>query len=250
MKLIKNLRSPNFDVRKIKKIKFIIIHYTALKSSTEAISYLCDPKNRVSAHFLISQKGEIYNLVDENKRAWHAGLSYWDSFKDLNSLSIGIELDFSNSKNNNKYTKKLLYSLMKLIKYLKIKYNIKNTNILGHSDVAPYRKKDPGKKFPWKFLYKNNLAYQPLFNYNVEKIYLLKKWFLKNNIKSKKGTTTFVLSYIGYDTLSAKNKKELFRRLILAYQMHFMPNKVTGRIDDFTYKYVLNHFLNILLTKD
>ena len=105
MKFINNFKSPNFDNRKLKKIYFIIIHYTALKNYEQAISYLCDPSKKVSSHFLISQNGDIYALVNEKKRAWHAGLSYWDGFTDINSLSIGIELDFSNNKNANAFSR-------------------------------------------------------------------------------------------------------------------------------------------------
>ena len=94
MKLIHKFKSPNFDKRASSKILFIIIHYTALKNYREAISYLSDPKNKVSSHYLISQTGAIFNLVSSKNRAWHAGISYWDGITDLNSTSIGIELDF------------------------------------------------------------------------------------------------------------------------------------------------------------
>ena len=115
MKLIHKFKSPNFDKRKNSKILFIIILYTALKNYREAISYLSDPKNKVSSHYLISQTGAIFNLVSEKNRAWHAGISYWDGITDLNSTSIGIELDFSNYKKNKNYSKKMINSLVKLL---------------------------------------------------------------------------------------------------------------------------------------
>ena len=99
MKLINKFKSPNYDFRKKYSIKIIIIHYTALKNSDEALSYLCNSNNRVSSHFLISKSGDIFCLVDELKRAWHAGESYWKNITDINSNSIGIELDYSLSKN-------------------------------------------------------------------------------------------------------------------------------------------------------
>ena len=161
MKFINKFKSPNFNNRNNSKIKFIIIHYTALKNSKTAIQFLCDEKNKVSSHFLISQNGSIYSLVDIKKRAWHAGNSAWMNYRNINSYSIGIELDFSYEFKNNSYNYKMIASLKKLLKYLLIKYKLKNTNILGHSDIAPFRKIDPGPKFPWYKLSLSNLVFYP-----------------------------------------------------------------------------------------
>ena len=116
MKLIHKFKSLNYDKRNNKKISFLILHYTALPSITDSIKYLCDKKNKVSCHYIISQNGKIYNLVDEKYRAWHAGQSAWLLEKDLNSSSIGIELDFSTNNNNNKFSKLLIESLISLLK--------------------------------------------------------------------------------------------------------------------------------------
>ena len=103
MKLIHKFKSLNFDNRIGKKVSYIILHYTALPSIDESISFLCKAENKVSCHYIISQTGKIYNLVNEKKRAWHAGQSYWLEEKDLNSTSIGIELDFRPNLLNNKF---------------------------------------------------------------------------------------------------------------------------------------------------
>ena len=108
MKYIAKYKSPNYNSRKNSKIKLIIIHYTALKNYKEALLYLCDKRKKVSSHFLINQNGYIYNLVNLNKRAWHAGTSYWEGNRDINSMSIGIELDFSSNKDNNNFSKKMI----------------------------------------------------------------------------------------------------------------------------------------------
>ena len=117
MKLISNYSSPNFNKRKaLTAIQFIIIHYTAMKTDIEAINYLCDIKSSVSSHFLINKKGRIYSLVSTKKRAWHAGASYWQKYTDINSRSIGIELDYHPSKSNKSYSVKQISALIYLLK--------------------------------------------------------------------------------------------------------------------------------------
>ena len=108
MKLIHKFKSPNFNKRQSKKIKYLIIHYTALKDCSESLKYLCDKSKKVSSHYLISQQGDVYNLISEKMRAWHAGISYWKSDTDINSASIGIELDYSPNHSNNTFKKEMI----------------------------------------------------------------------------------------------------------------------------------------------
>ena len=128
-----------------------------MKNTLEAISYLCKKEKKVSSHYLISQNGTVYNLVDDKYRAWHAGLAFWHEITDINSISIGIELDYNPNGKNNKFSIKMIYSLKKLIRKLQKNYKINKNNILAHSDIAPFRKKDPGIKFPWKSLSSANI---------------------------------------------------------------------------------------------
>ena len=249
MKLSKKFKSPNFNDRKSNKIKFIIIHYTALKNYKNAISHLCNSKKKVSSHYLISQSGKIYNLVDDNMRAWHAGRSYWKKFIDLNSLSLGIELDYSRNKDNNKFTDKMINSLLILLENLKTKHNIKSHNILAHSDIAPFRKFDPGPYFPWYKVYNINESFHLLHKKKL-KIKNFKIWFKKNNIHTSKDIALFILSFIGYDTVTVKKNKKLFKLLISAYQSHFFQSNYTGRIDKLTLNHLYKHLFNNLLTKN
>ena len=119
---------------------------------------------------MVSQKGEVFSLVDEKKRAWHAGESYWKGLKDLNSSSIGIEIDNSGHHVlNEDYSHLQIESLCELIKKLSAYYNILAKNILGHSDIAPFRKIDPGEKFPWQKLNQKKLSYLPImYSKNIE----------------------------------------------------------------------------------
>ena len=248
MKLINKYKSPNYNKRNNSKIKFVIIHYTAINNYHEAITYLCDKKNKVSSHFLINQKGEIFSLVNEKYRAWHAGISYWCNYHDLNSVSLGIELDYSLSKKNNKFSNKMMKSICDLLKYLKNKYNISTNNVLGHSDIAPFRKKDPGKKFPWDLLVKNNVAYS-VKKHNSNIVTQALNWFRYRNIKTNNQIALFILCYIGYDISYANNKKRI-KKLIKVYQTHFMQKKINGNIDKNTTHILINHFLDLVLTKN
>ena len=229
MKFINKFKSPNFNNRIYSKIKFIIIHYTALKNSKTAIQFLCDEKNKVSSHFLISQNGSIYSLVDIKKRAWHAGNSAWMNYRNINSYSIGIELDFSYEFKNNSYNYKMILSLKKLLKYLLKKYKLKNTNILGHSDRAPFRKIDPGPKFPWYKLSISNLVFYPSSKYK-KYIPIMKTWFKKYYFETNKTKCVFILSCIGYDIQSAHKNKSKLKKILLAYQMHFIPSNISREL--------------------
>ncbi len=249
MKFINKFKSPNFDIRKNKQIKIIIIHYTALKNSKEALSYLCNPNKKVSSHFLISQKGEIFSLVDEAKRAWHAGISFWKNNTDINSNSIGIELDYSPNHKNNIFSKKMICSLLNLLRYLKNKYNLNQDNILAHSDVSPFRKKDPGLKFPWQKLYNKDLAFNPVQESNYD-LNIIKSWFYKNNLKTDKSISIFILSYIGYDTRNILKESRLYSKLIKVYKLHFIQSETSSKLDKQTLSFLIKHFLSLVLTKN
>ena len=150
---IENYYSSNFDKKKrsINSIKIIIIHYTGMQSERESIIRLCNPKSKVSSHFVISQSGKIYRLVKERQIAWHAGKSCWGKCINLNKNSIGIELVNRGHKfGYTNFKKKQLSSLVKVCRNLTKKYKIKQRNMVGHSDVSPLRKMDPGEKFPWE----------------------------------------------------------------------------------------------------
>jgi len=145
--------SPNFNPKKrvSNQVKFIIFHYTGMKSESEAINRLTNIQSEVSCHYLIKNNGEIVKIVPDLYIAWHAGKSLWRSFKFLNKNSVGIEITNQGHEwGYKKFSKKQISSLLKLSKFLIKKYSISSKNILGHSDIAPERKKDPGEKFPWK----------------------------------------------------------------------------------------------------
>ena len=203
------------------------------------------------SHYLISQEGKIYSLVSEKKRAWHAGQSYWRGNTDINSISIGIELDFSPRDINNKFTLKLNSALIFLLKKIIKKYRISNENILGHSDIAPYRKIDPGKYFPWQMLENKKLSYKPqLLNRSDIKNSLIKEWLIKNKLNSMKKKILFMLNVIGYDTSLALKNNIYFDQLINAYSSHYRIYKNYYYNKKKIFDVIEVHFLNIILTKN
>ena len=228
-------KSPNFSkrARSLKNIRFLIIHYTGMQSARVSMKKLKDPKSKVSCHYFIKRNGEIYRMVEDNKVAWHAGKSKWKDINDLNEYSLGIEvqnkghyIDYQN------FPKKQIFSLIKLIKVLMKKYKIEKHNVLGHSDIAPLRKLDPGEKFPWDFLSSKGVAiwYPKLkiknFDYKHED---RRKIFFKNIFK------------IGYRFLNLSKKSKNDPKLIKAFQRRFLPKEVSGKITDKTLK--ISHLL-------
>jgi N-acetylmuramoyl-L-alanine amidase len=138
--------SPNYDQR---RPNFVILHYTSNDHAERALRTLTDRVRRVSSHYLVDRDGTIYYLVDELARAWHAGESYWGGNRDLNSASLGIEIDNNGAE---PYSEPQIKSLLTLLADLKERYGIPAANFIGHSDIAPTRKTDPGGQFPWRRL--------------------------------------------------------------------------------------------------
>ena len=144
--------SPNCDDRTL-PITMAVIHYTEMQSAEEALARLCDSEAKVSAHYLISATGEVTRLVPEAKRAWHAGVSYWRGIRDVNSASIGIELDHPGHKYGYAdFPDAQFEALVPLLARMVKTHSIPRANVVGHSDVAPARKIDPGELFPWERL--------------------------------------------------------------------------------------------------
>ncbi len=221
--------SYNFDYKKRKpnKIKFIIFHYTGMCNEIDAINRLTSSKSKVSCHYFIKTNGEILTLVPDLYVAWHAGISNWKNFKNLNKYSIGIEI--SNPGHDFKYkkfTNRQINSVLKLSNFLIKKYKIRSKFILGHSDISPERKKDPGEKFPWEFLAKKKIGYW----HNLSQRILLKERNKKINETNKK---IFInnLYKIGYiKTLNNKNNNYL-KLVVKAFQRRFRKELINGLID-------------------
>jgi len=222
--------SPNFNLPKRTKnrIKFIIIHYTGMKKESAAIKKLQDPKSKVSSHYLIKRNGEIINLVPDLFEAWHAGVSSWKNFKSLNKNSIGIEITNPGHQHGyKKFPKKQIFSLQKLLNILVKKFKIKKKYILGHSDISPGRKKDPGEKFPWEILAKNKLS----FWHNLDQKKIKKFREKKINIRIDENLFLKNLYKIGYNDVKKFKSHKNIKYLTLAFQRRFRQSLVNGKID-------------------
>ena len=217
--------SPNFDVkaRSSKSITAIILHYTGMQSERESLKKLTSPGSKVSCHYLIKRNGKILRLVKDKNIAWHAGKSMWGKYKNLNRNSIGIELvNKGHRYGYQTFTKAQIKKLIQLCKNLKKKYKISNKFILGHSDVAPLRKIDPGEKFPWNYLSSKGVGTYP------------KKIRQKRSSEKIKDVREFFknLYKIGYRYLKLKFKKKIIKN----FQRKYRQNKVDGVLDPETLK--------------
>ena len=220
--------SPNFDLKKrtSSKVKYLIFHYTGMRSENAAIKRLTSKSSKVSCHYLIKKNGAIIKIVPDLYIAWHAGISSWKKDKSLNSNSIGIEI--SNPGHDYKYknfSQNQITSIIDLSKNLKKKYKIKKENILGHSDIAPLRKKDPGEKFPWKLLNKKKIClWHNLSEKNCKKL---------RGIKLKNSDNFFQLLFkFGYKSTNDKNEKI---KIYKNFQRRFRPQLISSIVDQETY---------------
>ena len=223
--------SPNFNPKKrsTKQIKFIILHYTGMKSESNALKRLTDIQSEVSCHYLIKNNGEIVKIVPDLYIAWHAGESSWKNYKSLNQNSIGIEITNPGHEYGYKnFTKKQITALLKLSKFLIKKYKISPKNILGHSDIAVLRKKDPGEKFPWEYFSKNKIGIWHTLN----KQDLIKNRKLKIS-KIEENIFFNNLFKIGYskEYPKDKDKNKYLRELTKNFQRRFRQELVNGKID-------------------
>ena len=157
----KDAPSPNFDDRGC-AIDMIILHYTGMRTGEEALARLRDPEAKVSAHYLVEETGAIYRLVDEEKRAWHAGVGSWRGETNINARSIGIEtVNPGHEFGYREFPPSQIDSIIALLKNIRTRHKIAPKMVLGHSDIAPRRKEDPGEKFPWARLAAEGLAVGP-----------------------------------------------------------------------------------------
>jgi N-acetylmuramoyl-L-alanine amidase len=199
--------SPNHDARGGAAIDMLVLHYTGMKSAEDALARLCDPGAKVSAHYTVGEDGTVYALVPEDRRAWHAGLSYWAGATDINARSIGIELvNPGHEFGYRAFAEDQIAALTTLCHSILMRHPIPSARVLGHSDVSPARKDDPGELFPWAKLAKAGIGLWP------------------QGLASDLGPGD--LARYGYDPHAPQDK------VITAFQRHYRPKKLDGQWDE------------------
>jgi len=199
--------SPNFGPRNGQTVDMLVLHYTGMPSAAQALARLCDPAAEVSAHYLIDEDGAVHALVDEAMRAWHAGRSFWRGATDVNSRSIGIELvNPGHEFGYRPFPEAQIAALTELAQGILARHPIPAHNVVGHADVAPARKQDPGELFPWRRLAAAGIGLWPE---PAEPI----------------ADAMAALAAFGYDIADPP-------AAVTAFQRHFRPARVDGVADE------------------
>jgi N-acetylmuramoyl-L-alanine amidase len=203
--------SPNFDERTL-PISMIVLHYTGMQDSASAIARLCDAEAKVSSHYVVDEDGTVLRLVPEDKRAWHAGRSHWRGTTDINSASVGVEIvNPGHEFGYRPFAGPQIDAVIRLVAAIKERHAITRGNVVGHSDIAPTRKRDPGELFPWSKLAKLRLALpRPTRN-------LMDPMWTE-------GGFLLALERFGYEVIEPM-------AAIMAFQRRFRPELIDGEID-------------------
>jgi N-acetylmuramoyl-L-alanine amidase len=212
--------SPNFDARPgAGAVDMLILHYTGMKSASEALDRLCDPAAKVSAHYLIEEDGAVWRLVDEADRAWHAGISCWRGRRDINAVSIGIELvNPGHEFGYRSFPEPQMTALEALASEILARHPIPRRAVLGHSDVAPQRKQDPGELFDWARLGQAGIGLWPDFGQSA-------------SAPETIAALQAALGAIGYECPQSGTLDAATGAVITAFQRHFRPSLCDGAAD-------------------
>ncbi len=217
--------SPNFDAR-TSPSDMIVLHYTGMQTGDAALARLRDPVAKVSAHYMVEEDGRIYRLVPEERRAWHAGLSFWRGETGLNGVSVGIEIvNPGHEFGYRAFPDLQIASVIALLGEIRGRWNVADTRIIGHSDIAPDRKQDPGELFPWKRLAEAGHGL----------------WVDAASApgaplaKGDAGTGVFALqaglTRLGYDCAPSGDFDDATATIVTAFQRHWRPERVDGIAD-------------------
>lgn len=221
--------SPNFDDRTL-PITNLILHYTGMKTGAEALARMCDPAAKVSAHYMVEEDGRIFKLVDEDKRAWHAGVSEWQGETNINSNSIGIEIvngghDWPLEEGRlPPFPDVQINAVIALSKAIFKRHG--ELTVLGHSDIAPARKIDPGEHFPWAGLAAAGLGYWPEVQSEDRRVL-----FEEGSRDRGVAITQRGLAHIGYGARVTGVMDDATKLIIEALQRRYRPDQIDGRVD-------------------
>jgi N-acetylmuramoyl-L-alanine amidase len=220
--------SPNCDARPPgTPVDILLLHYTGMPSAEAALRRLTDPASKVSAHYTIDEEGATYAHVDEGQRAWHAGISSWAGQTDINARSIGIELvNPGHEFGYRDFPKAQIEALVRLARAILDRHEIPSARVLGHSDVAPARKQDPGEKFPWAALAEKGIGLWPA-PAAAHRVRALRQGAEGADVEALQER----LKRYGYELPVSGRYDETTRLVVTAFQRHFRPRLVSGEAD-------------------
>jgi N-acetylmuramoyl-L-alanine amidase len=209
--------SPNYNVRPANKpVDLLLLHYTGMRDAESALRRLSDPEARVSSHYLVDEEGHVYRLVDEQRRAWHAGISYWAGERDINGISVGIELvNPGHEFGYRPFAEPQIAALISLCHAILKRHPIPPQRVLGHSDVAPARKIDPGELFDWQRLAASGIG----------------KWPKPAEGPQDLASVQTALARFGYEVTANGAADEATQLALSAFQRHFRPARIDGLAD-------------------
>jgi N-acetylmuramoyl-L-alanine amidase len=221
--IIHERASPNHDARpESGRIDMLVLHYTGMKMAAEAIDRLCDPAAKVSAHYVIDEDGTVWRLVEESRRAWHAGVSFWQGTRNVNAASIGIELvNPGHEWGYRAFPDAQMVALETLCRGLLVRHPIPRDRVVGHSDVAPLRKQDPGELFDWPRLAEAGIGLWPTDSQ-----------LPPTDIAGAQA----MLAAIGYGVPSSGALDAETRQVLTAFQRRYRPALVDGDLDPETFQ--------------
>ncbi|MDX5594022.1 N-acetylmuramoyl-L-alanine amidase [Pseudovibrio sp. SPO723] len=219
--------SPNHNERAM-PVDMLVLHYTGMPDHDEALARLCDPRSEVSAHYVVMEDGSIYQCVPEGRRAWHAGKAWWKGETDINSCSIGIEIaNVGHDGGLPEYPEAQIEALIGLCKDILSRHDIPPARVLGHSDVAPDRKIDPGEKFPWERLYNESIGH-----FVAEKMQPQSSGFFQRGDEGAPiEAIQALLGLYGYHIRQSGVFDQKTYQAVVAFQRHFRPSSVDGVAD-------------------
>lgn len=221
--------SPNFDARRALP-DALVLHYTGMRTGPEALARLCDPEARVSAHYVVEEDGRVFRLVDEARRAWHAGRGVWQGQDDLNGAAIGIEIvNPGHEFGYRPFPDAQIEAVIALVGDIRSRWSIPDARIIAHSDLAPDRKQDPGELFPWKRLAEagHGLWFEPA----AERIAALGAPLGPGDLGLGVTVLRAGLHRLGYGLRSGPDYDEETVSTVIAFQRHWRPERVDGVAD-------------------
>jgi N-acetylmuramoyl-L-alanine amidase len=226
--------SPNFDARPDgARPELLVLHYTDTVDIAETLSYLLDPKREVSAHYLIGEDGVVHRLVPEDKRAWHAGRACWRGLRDVNARSIGVEIQNPGHRRGyREFPSAQIDAVLALGLEIAARHGIAARDVLGHSDVAPSRKKDPGELFPWERFASAGLGLYPS---RVARRHRTTRSFGLGDADDAVADAQTLLARYGYDCARSGTLDEATHAVLVAFQRRFRAWNFDGNLDGETH---------------